>query len=137
MFPPHILLPVTFLQSNTSHQTHDPRSIPKQTSMTLFKPMKLLCPFQTQVNHYSAIRSCLVCALLHICLSLILFPTKTPNTGLFKGRSLFAFCLLLRQIFQGMRKDIKTCTLEAGGGKVSRCLSNAKCERIPIHCFLL
>lgn len=51
----------------------------------------------------------LACAVLGFCLSLNFFPTKTRNTGLFKGRSLFASCLLLRQMFQGMREDINTC----------------------------
>lgn len=73
------------------------------------------------------------CFLVYAVLSL---NWKT-NTGLFKGCSLFASCLLLRQMFQGTREDTNTCTLGVGGGEVSRCLSNAKCERIPIHCFLL
>lgn len=90
-------------------QTHDPRSISEQINMTLFKNLSALPTSDIGLKYSLATRCCLVCAVLGFCLSLNFFPTKTRNTGLFKGRSLFASCLLLRQMFQGMREDINTC----------------------------
>lgn len=71
----------------------------------------------TGLKYSFAIHCCLVYAVLSFCLSLNFFPTKTCNTGLFKGRSLFASCLLLRQMYQGMIEDINICTLEGGKKK--------------------
>lgn len=59
---------------------------------------------------------CLVCTVISFFLSLTSFPTKTHNTGLFKGHSLFASWLLLRQMFQGMTEDINTCIPEEKKG---------------------
>lgn len=86
------------------HPRHDPRSVPK-TNLILFK--RSAVPISDSFESHW----CLVCAVVSFCLSLTSFPTKAHNTGLFKGHSLFASWLLLRQMFQGTTEDINTCIL--------------------------
>lgn len=110
-------MPETIAFLTIKHMIQD-QSVNKPTRLS--SNLRSALPISDIGLKYSfAIHCCLVYAVLSFCLSLNFFPTKTHNTGLFKGRFLFASCLLLRQMFQGMIEDINICTLE--GGKKERC----------------
>lgn len=84
------------------HQTHDPRLIPK-TNLTLFKKCCTNFRHQSEILLWNPLVFGVCCTQLlpqpH------LLPNENTNTRLFKGHSLFASSLLLRQMFQGTTED--------------------------------